>query len=75
MPKFAAIRTEVTVANELGSLGIEYIGECEDSYNTGCTENCTSCLDTKCVFHETNRDTDEYKELSRELRKRIASVE
>lgn len=42
--------------------------------NTPCIENCTSCLDTKCVFHETNRDTEEYKELAQELRRKIVGV-
>lgn len=47
---------------DMGILEIEYMGE-----QSVCIENCTSCLDTKCIFHETNRDTDEYKEMVREL--------
>lgn len=54
----------------LGFIEIEYMGEC----GTTCIENCTSCADTECVFHDVNRGTAEYKELARELRRKIAEV-
>ena len=100
MAMFAAVRTEVTVAQieaqdrrsamilaqrlpdsafehdeELGSLDIEYLEDGDSKYTGApCTENCTSCIDTTCIFHETNRGTDECKEMSCELRRSIAEV-
>ena len=49
---------------------IEYMGESETSW----IENCTSCLDTECIFHEINRDTDEYKKYIKEMRRKIEVV-
>lgn len=55
----------------LGSMEIEYMGE----FETVCIENCTSCTDTECIFHEINRGTVEYKKWARESRRKIAAVE
>lgn len=44
-------------------------------FETVCIENCTSCTDTECIFHEINRGTVEYKKWARESRRKIAAME
>lgn len=43
-------------------------------FETVCIENCTSCTDTECIFHEINRGTVEYKKWARESRRKIEAM-